>query len=163
MAPPQSSHSRSLAGDIETLSYVNSMMEAFRAFDSNNDGLITCDELRGIMASLGYNPTTEEVREMMRRGDADKDGLLSMEEFLEMNAVELDPGDLAGLLQTAAALLGPAAGDDGDVTAEILFQVLSSEVGASLEDCTEIIASLDADGDGAVSFEDFKIIAQALR
>ncbi|RZR99084.1 hypothetical protein BHM03_00028561 [Ensete ventricosum] len=163
MAPPQSSHSRSLAGDIETLSYVNSMMEAFRAFDSNNDGLITCDELRGIMASLGYNPTAEEVREMMRRCDKDKDGLLSMEEFLEMNAAELEPGDLAGLLQTAAELLGPAAGDDGDVTAEILFQVLSCEDGASLEACTEIIASLDADGVGAVSFEDFKIIAQALR
>lgn len=149
--------------DIEVLSYVNSMMEAFKAFDSNSDGLITCDELRGIMDSLGYNMSEQEVKETMRRGDTDQDRQLSMDEFLEMNTRELDLGDLGDLLQAAVPKLGPEeVNNDEVVTGEELYDVLRSMGGASMEDCMDIIASLDGDGDGAVSLQDLRCIVQAL-
>ncbi|WOL20057.1 hypothetical protein Cni_G28859 [Canna indica] len=167
MAPQPSQQSRaSLSDDFEVLGYVNSMVEAFRAFDSNGDGLITCDELQGIMASLGYNPSAQEAQAMMRRGDTDRDGLLSLEEFLDMNTLELELGDdLALLLEAAAVTLGAAAQGGGEVTAEDLYRAVSGSLGndgASMEDCLAIVSSLDVDGDGAVSVEDIKIIAQAL-
>nr|XP_010918595.1 probable calcium-binding protein CML29 [Elaeis guineensis] len=162
MAAPQHSQPRSLSPDLEVLSYVNSLMEVFKAFDSNSDGLITCDELGGIMGSLGYNMSEREVNDMMRRGDTDRDGLLSMQEFLEMNTRELDLGDLVDLLQAAVRALGLEMGNDEVVTGAELYNVLCSMGGASMEDCMDIIACLDGDGDGAVSLQDLQCIVQAL-
>lgn len=162
MAAPQPSQPRSPSTDFEVLSYVNSMMEAFKAFDSNCDGMITSDELRGIMGSLGYNMSEREANDMMRRGDTDRDGLLSMHEFLEMNTRELDLGDLADLLQAVVPALGLDVGNDEVVTGEELYNVLCSTGTASMEDCMDIIACLDGDGDGAVSLQDLQCMVQAL-
>ncbi|GLT87260.1 hypothetical protein SLE2022_053510 [Rubroshorea leprosula] len=95
----------------ETLRQVLSLVEAFRAFDADNDGAITSAELGGILSSLG----------------------IAFEGF-----------DLDG---------------DESVTGEELFQVMAN-FGAEmlLEDALAVIASMDGDGDGAVSFEDFKHI-----
>ncbi|KAG1355014.1 putative calcium-binding protein CML29 [Cocos nucifera] len=162
MAAPQPSQPRCLSPDLEVLSYVNSLMEAFKAFDSNGDGLITCDELGGIMGSLGYNMSDREVNDTMRRGDTDGDGLLSMHEFLDMHTRELDLGDLADLLQAAVPALGLEVGNDQVVTGEELHDVLCSMGSASMEECMEIIACLDGDGDGAISLQDLQCIVQAL-
>ncbi|XP_008803460.2 probable calcium-binding protein CML29 [Phoenix dactylifera] len=162
MAAPQPSQPRSLCTDFEVLSYINSLMEVFKSFDSNNDGLITSDELRGVLGSLGYNTSEREVKEMMRQGDTDRDGLLSLHEFLEINTRELDLGDLADLLQAAVPALGREVGNDEAVTGEELYNVLGSTGSASMEDCMDIIACLDGDGDGAVSLEDLQCIVQAL-
>ena len=44
----------SLSNGMETLSHVFRLVDAFRAFDADNDGHITTAQLGGIMASLGY-------------------------------------------------------------------------------------------------------------
>ncbi|KAH7655867.1 Calmodulin and related proteins (EF-Hand superfamily) protein [Dioscorea alata] len=155
MAPPQPS-----AG-IDILAHVFSMMEAFRAFDSDNDGQITVDELGGIMSSLGYNPSRQEIVDMMRRGDTDGDGLLSIEEFLDVNTRELSLGSLAGSLSAALPALSFQSGDY-EITGEELFEVLGEFGNLSLEQCLEIAASMDDDGDGAVNLEDFRLVVNAL-
>ncbi|XP_062098144.1 probable calcium-binding protein CML29 [Humulus lupulus] len=157
----------SLTAQTEALSHVQGLVEAFRAFDSDNDGSITEAELGGIMGSLGYNPTEEEVRAMMQEGDVNKDGLLSLEEFLEMNTKNLELGGLGNFLMNAAEALNNNIDGDGIcdqmVTGEELFQVLGSlGVNFGLEDCQNIIASMDMDGDGAVSLEDFNLIVTSL-
>lgn len=156
----------SLSAQTEALSHVQGLVEAFRAFDSDNDGSITEAELDGIMGSLGYNPTQQEVRAMMQQGDVNKDGLLSLEEFLEMNTKNLELGGLGNFLVNASeALLNNNVGDGACemVTGEELFQVLGSlGVNLDLENCQNIIASMDGDGDGAVSIEDFNIIVTSL-
>lgn len=157
----------SLSAQTEALSHVLGLVEAFRAFDSDNDGSITAAELGGIMGSLGYNPTEQEVRTMMQQGDVDKDGLLSLEEFLEMNTKNLELGGLGNFLINASeALLNNSEEGDGVcemVTGEELFQVSESlGVNLGLENCQNIIASMDGDGDGAVSIEDFNLFVTAL-
>ncbi|PPD68463.1 hypothetical protein GOBAR_DD34663 [Gossypium barbadense] len=133
----------SLSAETETLSNVLSLVEAFRAFDSDNDGAINA-------AELGGNP------------EFAGDGLLSMEEFLEMNTKDMELGELANFLRTAFQAF-EVEGDDA-LTAADLYEVMGN-LGIdqlSLEDCQSVIASMDADGDGAVSLEDFRLIINSL-
>ncbi|KAE8666619.1 6-phosphogluconolactonase [Hibiscus syriacus] len=152
----------SLSAETETLSNVRSLMEAFRAFDSDNDGAINAAELGGILSSLGYNASEQDVRAMMREGDGNKDGLLCMEEFLEMNTKDMELGELANCLNTAFQAI-EVQGDEV-LTATELYEVMGNlGMGQhSLEDCQSVVASMDADGDGAVTLEDFKLILNAL-
>ncbi|KAL6177040.1 hypothetical protein ACLB2K_053672 [Fragaria x ananassa] len=142
--------SSSLSAETESLSQVLGLIETFKAFDSDNDGKITVAELGGILGSLGYSSSEQDVRAMMEQGDTNKDGLLSIEEFLEMNTRNMEFGGLENVLKNAFEALDV----DGDevVTAEELYEVMGDEMGfeLSLEDCQ--------DGDGAVSFDDFKLI-----
>lgn len=115
----------SLSAETETLSNVLSLVEAFRAFDSDNDGAINAAELGGILSSLGYNASEQDVRAMMREGDANKDGLLSMEEFLEMNTKDMELGELANFLRTAFQAF-EVEGDDA-LTAADLYEVMGEK------------------------------------
>ncbi|KAK9167648.1 hypothetical protein Scep_002839 [Stephania cephalantha] len=145
----------------DALSEAVHLMEAFRAFDADNNGLITGSELGGIMASLGHAVSEQEVRAMMQKGDANKDGLLSMREFLDMTTKDLGLGGIASLLRPAFEAFD--VNGDQVLSGEELFEVLANmEQGMSLEDCQAIIASMDHDGDGLVSFEEFKAIIDSL-
>ncbi|XP_059631869.1 probable calcium-binding protein CML29 [Cornus florida] len=151
----------SLSAEMEAMSHVMSLVESFRAFDSDNDGSITAAELGGIMGSLGYNPSEQEVRAMMQRGDTNRDGLLSIEEFLDMNTNELEVGSIATSLRRVFEALDFE--DDDVVTGEELHEAMN-DIGLqlSLDDCQDIIASVDGNGNGTVSFEDFKLVVNAL-
>ncbi|XP_020111488.1 probable calcium-binding protein CML29 [Ananas comosus] len=151
-----------LSLDLEALSYINSLVEAFRAFDSDSDGQITVDELRGIMASLGCEKGEREAKEMMRHWDTDRDGMLSVEEFLEANVgAEHDFGELGSLLEAAAGapVVVSRCDEDGAVAAEEIANVMSRMAGVSIDECMDIIACLDGDGDGAITLDDIKVVA----
>jgi Ca2+-binding EF-hand superfamily protein len=150
-----------LSAEMETLNQVLSLMEAFKAFDGDNDGCINEAELGGIMGSLGYKASDQEVRAMMQQGDKNKDGLLSINEFLEMNTKGLETGNLANVLSAAFQALD----EDGNeiLTGEELHEVMENlGIGLSLEKCENIVTSLDVDGDGAVSLDDFRLIVDSL-
>ncbi|XP_042496673.1 probable calcium-binding protein CML29 [Macadamia integrifolia] len=151
----------SISSQTEVISHVFSLVEAFRAFDADNDGFITVAELGGLLSSLGYGANEQDVKAMMQQGDSNGDGLLSIEEFLEMNTKDTELGGLAAFLQTASESL--ALNNDELLTGEELHELVGNMgVGLSLEDCQNIIASMDENGDGAVSLEDFRLIVNSL-
>ncbi|KAI3460608.1 hypothetical protein Pfo_017271 [Paulownia fortunei] len=152
--------SDSLSLEMETLNHVMGLVEAFRAFDSDNDGSINAQELGGIMGSLGYNVSEEDVQAMMQKGDGDRDGLLSISEFLDMNTGGLDLGGLTALKPALEAL---DLEEHDLITGEELYQVIENMgIELSLDDCLDIVASMDGDGYGAITFEDFKLIVNSL-
>jgi len=57
------------------------MKEAFDIFDRDGNGLISAFELRNVMTNLGEQLTDDELEEMMKEADADRDGHLNFEEF----------------------------------------------------------------------------------
>ncbi|PIA47301.1 hypothetical protein AQUCO_01400163v1 [Aquilegia coerulea] len=153
--------SGSLSQQTEMLSQVLSLMETFRAFDADNDGSISTAELGGILSSLGHTVSQEDLKVMMEQGDRNGDGLLSIEDFLEMTTDKIELGGLTDSLTIAFETLD-ANGDEA-VTGEDLYEILKNTgIGLSKEACQDIIASMDEDGDGAVSFEDFKLIVNSL-
>ncbi|CAI9786654.1 unnamed protein product [Fraxinus pennsylvanica] len=151
----------SLSAEIETLTHVLSLVEAFRSFDSDNDGSINAQELGGLMGSLGYNPSEQEINTLMQEANTNRDGLLSISEFLDMNTKDLGLGGLKDILKRAFEEL-EFQGEDL-VTGEDLYEVVGN-IGTDLsqEECQDIIASMDGDGDGVISFEDFKLIINSL-
>ncbi|XP_030765126.1 calmodulin-A-like isoform X2 [Sitophilus oryzae] len=57
---------------------------AFRVFDKEGKGYISSDDLRDIIVSLGEKFTQEEYDEMIRAVDLDGDGLVTLEDFMEL-------------------------------------------------------------------------------
>lgn len=70
---------RSKETDIE-----DEVINAFRVFDKDANGMISSNELRHIMTTLGDRLTEEEVDEMIREADIDGDGYINYEEFVRM-------------------------------------------------------------------------------
>lgn len=59
----------------------------FRVFDKNNDGLISSNELRHVMTSLGERLSEEEVDDMIKEADLDGDGQVNYEGELLISLV----------------------------------------------------------------------------
>lgn len=53
--------------------------EAFRIFDKDGSGLISADELRHVMTSIGEKLTEEEFNEMLAEADINGDGSINYE------------------------------------------------------------------------------------
>ena len=77
-----------------------------------------------------------------------------------MNAGELGLGALGDLLQSVLPALEAARG--ALVGADELARALGVVGAASAEDCAAIIECLDGDGDGAITIEEFRLMADLL-
>ncbi len=60
---------------------------AFRAFDHDNNGSISKEELQDAMTRYGHTFTVEECDEMFREADANNDGKIDFDEFVAMMTV----------------------------------------------------------------------------
>ena len=57
-------------------------IRAFRQFDLEQTGRISCANLQAVARELGETMTDEEIEEMITAADLDKDGFINEEEFL---------------------------------------------------------------------------------
>ena len=60
------------------------VINAFRVFDKEGNGLIFSAELKHIMMTIGDKMTEEEADEMVNEADIDEDGMINYEEFVRM-------------------------------------------------------------------------------
>ena len=60
------------------------VINAFRVFDKEGNGLINTEELKHIMMTIGDKMTEDEAEEMIREADIDEDGVINYEEFVGM-------------------------------------------------------------------------------
>ncbi|KAJ0630376.1 putative EF-hand domain-containing protein [Helianthus annuus] len=118
------------------ISHEQELEQVFNKFDVNGDGKISSSELGSIMGSMGHQPTPEELENMIMQVDADGDGFIDLKEFIELNTK-----------------------DNGSITADELQKVLGS-LGeeCTVGECRKMIAGVDQDGDGMISFDEFKVM-----
>lgn len=60
------------------------LIQAFKVFDTNNDGVISANELFTKMNICGEKLTQEEVFDMVQGADLDGDGFINYDEFVIM-------------------------------------------------------------------------------
>jgi len=60
------------------------LIEAFKIFDKNGNGIISAAELRLVMTTVGDRLTEEEADEMIREADTDGDGYINYHEFVKI-------------------------------------------------------------------------------
>ncbi|CAJ2674352.1 putative calcium-binding protein CML25-like [Trifolium pratense] len=135
--------------------FAEDLEHVFQKFDVNGDGKISSSELGSIMKSLGQPSTEEELDKMIREVDADGDGYINLEEFIELNTKDIDPNEVLENLKDAFSVFD--LDKNGSISAEELHNVMVS-LGdqCSLAECQKMIGGVDSDGDGMIDFEEFK-------
>ncbi|KAL5018743.1 hypothetical protein ScPMuIL_004465 [Solemya velum] len=137
------------------------LKEAFYLFDKDDDGTITADELGTVMRSLGQDPTEAELQDMMNEVDADGNGTIDFEEFLQMMARKMKDSDNEEELREAFRVFDQDG--NGYISAAELRHVMTN-LGETLTDdeVDEMIREADVDGDGMVNYEDFMSFTTSL-
>ncbi|URE09311.1 EFh, partial [Musa troglodytarum] len=133
------------------------LQSIFSTFDKDGDGFITVKELEESLRRLGLAVTGNEVMHMLERVDTNGDCLIDLGEFRELYAALGEEEEEETALQEAFDVFD--GNRDGVIAAEELATVLTSlglKQGARLEDCRDMIRRVDRDGDGKVSFDEFK-------
>ena len=60
------------------------IINAFRVFDTESNGLISNQNLAHIIRTLGETLTDKEIEEIISEADVDGDGFINYEEFVRM-------------------------------------------------------------------------------
>lgn len=134
-----------------------SIAEIFQRVDKNKDGKISWDEFAEAIRAFSPSITSEEIDKMFRELDADGDGQIDSVEFA--SCLILDGGgekdDEEAVMKEAFDLYD--IDGDGKISASEIHVVLK-RLGEkhTMEECVVMVRAVDADGDGFVSFEEFK-------
>merc|ERR1711924_45384 len=134
---------------------ISEYKDAFSLFDKDGSGSISTEELGQVMKNLGQSPSKEELDCMVKEVDTDGNGEICFDEFLEMMRKQVDSSDPEQDLREAFAVFDKD--NSGTIDASELAEVMKT-LGESLtaEEIQEMIKEADIDGDGQVSFEEFK-------
>ncbi|PUZ52946.1 hypothetical protein GQ55_5G014300 [Panicum hallii var. hallii] len=133
----------------------------FAAFDKDADGRISAAELRLCMkATLGEDVSAEDAEALVASVDADGDGLLDGDEFARLVHAEVGEEERHRGLRQAFGMYEMEG--QGCITPTSLKRMLS-RLGAhqEIDDCRAMICRFDLDGDGVLSFDEFKIMMNA--
>ena len=130
--------------------------EAFNNFDKDGDGFIKTDKLAYVLRSLGQNHTEAELQDIISEIDIDGNGSIDFSEFLTMMACKMkENNNHKDEIHEIFKVFDKEG--NGFISVAELSHVMTS-LGEELteEEVKEMIKEADIDGDGQVSYEDFK-------
>ena len=130
--------------------------EAFNLFDKDGKGFIKTNELASVLRSLGQNHTEVELQEMISEIDSDGNGSVDFPEFLTMMANKMkENNNNKDEIHEIFKVFDKEG--NGFISVAELSHVMTN-LGEELteEEVKEMIKEADVDGDGQVSYEDFK-------
>ncbi|TFK68285.1 calmodulin-like protein [Pluteus cervinus] len=125
---------------------------AFTAFDQDGNGKITASELSQAFESLGRHYTQAEIQTQLKTVDANQNGTLEFQEFLEL-VVLLKQHDVS---EVREAFKRYDKDGNGRISKKELKEMMLS-LGEKLSDAQidEMIREADANGNGEIELEEF--------
>ncbi|KAL3756506.1 hypothetical protein ACHAWU_009900 [Discostella pseudostelligera] len=122
----------------------------------SRSGSISIDELRGVMKSLGHNPSDEDLGRMIQSVDDNGNNEIDFQEFLVlMSSKRTINDDPDRELRAAFAVFDK---DGSGCISRSELKTLLSDLGQSLtdEELDAMMSEVDRDGNGEIDFEEFK-------
>ncbi|XP_071690241.1 calmodulin-like protein 3 [Rutidosis leptorrhynchoides] len=135
----------------------NDLNRIFQMFDKNGDGRITKQELNDSLYNMSIFISDDDLVQMIEKIDVNGDGCVDIEEFGELYRTIMDDKENEEDMMEAFNVFDQNR--DGFIAVEELGSVLSSlgiKQGRKTDDCRKMIMKVDVDGDGLVSFNEFK-------
>merc|ERR1712111_5161 len=131
------------------------LREAFKLFDTDGDGVITMEELKGLISKVGGDMSEAEAIAHIKAADADGNMAIDFAEFGKLWEA------LHGAEETK--IRGEFSKLDTDksgfITKEEMLTVISSEFqGDKMAEAQAAIDKLDVDKDGKVSYPEFILV-----
>ena len=139
------------------------LRRVFASFDQDGDGKISAAELQLCMkAATGEDMPAEDVRAVMASADADGDGLLDEKEFVRLAGEVVEAEDHDYDDEDRRRWLREAFGmyemESSGCTTALSLKLMLAKLGAhrDIAECQAMICRFDLDGDGVLSFDEFK-------
>ncbi|XP_043703624.1 calcium-binding allergen Ole e 8-like [Telopea speciosissima] len=141
--------------------YLDDMEELeklFKRFDANGDRKISSTELGNVPNALGPETSPEEIKWMMGSIDTDGDGFINLQEFADFHRGGKNGDASTGGMKELKDAFNRYDRDKNGLISVTKLHMALNNLGekCSLHDCSKMISSVDADGDGKVNFEEFK-------
>ncbi|XP_057832009.2 calmodulin-like protein 2 [Cryptomeria japonica] len=136
---------------------VEEVCEVFRYLDADGDGKITWVDLQSALNSVGEEVGENELREMIKQLGSEVDGCMDVDGFVRLHCEERGEEDAEKEL-AAAFRMFQGTNSTGITPAGLQRMMcrLGVEKSVTLDHCAFIISQVDLDGDGVVSFSEFK-------
>lgn len=133
---------------------LNRLMESFKLFDRDGDGVIDLNELDAIMRSLGESLPRETLVQMIQAVDDDQSGTITLDEFVRLMASGTDAVDPQAEILEAFKVFD--VDGNGTITADELKQVMGN-LGHPITDdeVQAMIARVDTNADGKIDYNEF--------
>ncbi|KAL6841288.1 hypothetical protein ACP4OV_028806 [Aristida adscensionis] len=132
---------------------VEDIKEMFKVMDTDNDGIVSYEELKSGIAKFGSHLAESEVQMLIEAVDTNGRGALDYGEFL---AVSLHLQRMANDEHLRRAFLFFDKDGNGYIEPEELQEALLEDGAAdSMDIVNDILLEVDTDKDGKISFEEF--------
>jgi len=144
-----------IASQLSTKEERTQLLKTFQALDCDNDGKLTLTELiEGYKISLKNDEQAQDVAtKIMDEVDTDKSGFIDYSEFI---IATINPHSLVTDTKLKIAFQLFDKDGSGTITPEELKAILGQSGNLSDEVWEQIVADVDDNGDGEISFTEFK-------
>jgi len=123
-------------------------------FDRDNNGYITTKELNTIMKTLGFNPTEEDLQQMIFTVDYDGDGKLNLEEYVQLMELQKTPEDTEDDIVQAFRVFD--SDNKGYIESAELRELLENmDWKVSADELKDLITSANLHQDRRIGMEEF--------
>ncbi|KAM4810133.1 calcium-binding protein 1 isoform 3-T3 [Rhinophrynus dorsalis] len=138
---------------------IEELREAFKEFDKDKDGYISCKDLGDCMRTMGYMPTEMELIELSQQINMNLGGRVDFDDFVELMGPKLlaETADMIGVKELRDAFKEFDTNGDGEISTSELREAMRKLLGQQVghRDIEDIIRDVDLNGDGQVDFEEF--------
>lgn len=138
---------------------IEELRDAFKEFDKDKDGYISCKDLGNCMRTMGYMPTEMELIELSQQINMNLGGHVDFDDFVELMGPKLlaETADMIGVKELRDAFKEFDTNGDGEISTSELREAMKKLLGQQVghRDIEDIIRDVDLNGDGQVDFEEF--------
>ncbi|XP_032067844.1 calcium-binding protein 4-like [Thamnophis elegans] len=138
---------------------LDELLDAFKEFDTDQDGFLSYKDLGDCMRTMGYMPTEMELLEVSQHIKMRMYGAYRFEEFVEMMRPKVleETAHMVGVRELKIAFREFDTDGDGAISSLELRQAVTAllDEATQCQELDEILKDVDLNGDGKVDFDEF--------